>query len=311
MFALYSGTSSTALSKKVADLLQIPLGKSEIKVFDNSEVRVRTLGNTRDKTAIILQTTSNPTNSSLMELFFMCDALKRGEAKKIIGVIPYFGYARQNIQHRPGEAVSVNVIIKFLETVGFDEIFTFDLHDEATAGVFSIPFKNLTALPTLARSVKSYLQKNKVKTTDVSIASPDQGGVERGRVFGKAFYGTDDFPLVVVEKKRDLEHIHQSHAVDLYGEVSGKTVVLVDDIVTSGGTLLNAAKLCLKKGAREVIAAIVHPDFSEKAPKRMEKSVFSAFFTTDSIDLRPEREFNKLQTVSIAPVIAEELKKQK
>ncbi len=307
MITLYGGTSSTLLAKKVAKLLETRLGRSEIKVFDNSEVRVRVLGDLQNKTVAIIQTTSNPTNSSLMELFFTCDALKRGNAKKIVGVIPYFGYARQNIQHRPGEAVSVNLVVRFLETAGFDEVFTFDLHDEATAGVFTIPFKNLSALPLLAESIRNHLGEGKTSKEHVAIASPDQGGVERGRLFGKAFFDDEDFPLVIVEKKRDLNLIHQSKIVDMYGEVKGKTVILVDDIVTSGGTLLNAAKLCLRKGAKNVIAAIVHPDFSEKAPKRIQNSSLSAFFTTDTIDPLPSRRFKKLKVVSIAPLIAEEL----
>ncbi|OGK18311.1 hypothetical protein A3G67_03385 [Candidatus Roizmanbacteria bacterium RIFCSPLOWO2_12_FULL_40_12] len=308
---LFSGTSNPSLTKKVSDLLKIPLSKTEVKNFDNSEVRVRILDDVTDQACVIIQTTSNPTNSSLMELFFYCDGLKRGEAKKIIGVIPYFGYARQNIQHREGEAVSVNVVIRFLETVGFDEICAFDIHDEGTGGIFSIPFHNLSALPSLATSVKDYLTKRKVHKENIVVASPDQGGVERARIFGEAFFGNDNFSLVVVEKKRDLENIHKSHTVDLHGEVLGKTVILVDDIVTSGGTLLNAASLCLKKGAKSVLAVIVHPDFSKKAPKKIQQSALQAFFTTDTINLDPSKKFDKLKVVSIAPLIAGELKELK
>lgn len=301
---LFSGTSNEPLARNVAGILHLPLGKSEIIQFDNSEVRVRVTEPVKDSVAVVIQTTSNPTNSSLMELFFFCDALKRGEAKRIVGVIPYFGYARQNIQHREGEAVSAHVIVRFLEAVGYDEIYVFDLHDEATGGIFSVPFKNLTALPLLASEVKKHL--GKINRRDIAVVSADQGGVERGRIFGSAFFGTEDFPLVVAEKKRDLNTKHRSTALDLHGEVEGKTVIIVDDIVTSGGTLLDAVALCEKAGAKNIIAAIVHSDFSVKAPGRLQESPISAFFTTDTIRLARRQRFPKLREVSVAPLIAQE-----
>lgn len=307
MIKLFSGSANQELSQQISHLLKLPLAQAEIVRFGNSEVKVTIKEEVKLKTCVIIQPTSNPTDTHLIELLFFADALKRQEAKYIVGYLPYFGYARQNIQHREGECVSANVIIRFLESIGFNKIYTIDLHDEATAGVFSIPYKNLTAMPLLAEEIKRYLKKN-ISPTNVAIVSPDQGGVERARSFGKFFFGETNFHLAVIEKKRNLEKIHHSRALDLYGDITGKTAILVDDIVTSGGTLINASRLCLEKGAKKVLAAIVHHDFSNSAPQLIEESPIEKFFTTNTINLKPEQKFSKLKEISVAPLIAQELK---
>lgn len=303
---LFSGTSHPKLSKEVAQLLKIKLGKTEIMRFDNSEVRVRILEEVTDKPVAIIQPTSNPTNHSLMQLFFFCDALKRGGAKDITAIIPYFGYARQNIQHRPGEAVSAHVVIDMLEHLGFGRVVTFDLHDEGLMGVFSVPFVHLTGLTAMAEQIRK--DHNDISKETIAIVSPDQGGIERARTFGKALFGSEDFDLVIIEKKRDQDRKHQSTALDIFGDVKGKTAILVDDIVTSGGTLLHAADLCLDRGAKEVYAAITHHDFSVHAPGRIQESSLTAFYTTNTIPLKPSQSFPKLKEVSIASEIAKLLK---
>jgi ribose-phosphate pyrophosphokinase len=303
MAKLFSGTAHPQLSSAVSQELKIPLSKAEIIRFDNSEVRVRVEEDVKDEICAIIQPTSNPTDTHLMELFFFCDALERSQAKKVVGIIPYFGYARQNIQHRPGEDVSAHVVIKFLETAGFDEIITFDLHDEATEGIFSVPFKNLSALPTLAKKVREGMDpKNTV------VISPDQAGVERARKFADTFFEGGESSVGVVEKKRNLDKIHSSVALALHGDVKDKIVVIVDDIVTSGGTLINATDLCLAQGASKVIAAIVHHDFSPDAPDKIQQSKIEKFYTTDSINLEDKQKFEKLEEISIAPLIAQEIK---
>ena len=181
MFKLFSGTSNPKLAAGVSRLLHLPLAASEVVRFENSEIRVRVHEDVKNHTCVLIQSTSNPTDTHLMELFFFCDALRRQEAKKVIGIIPYFGYARQDVQHRPGECVSVNVIIKFLESIGFYKVYTVNLHDEATEGVFSIPFKNINAFPVLAKEIQKYLKL--VSTDSTAVVSPDHGGVERARKF--------------------------------------------------------------------------------------------------------------------------------
>lgn len=307
MLKLFSGTSNPLLTKKVARILGISVSKSEVVRFDNSEVRVQIEESVKDDTCVILQSTSNPTDTNLMELFFFCDALRRQEAKKVIGVVPYFGYGRQDKQHREGECVSANVVIRFMQAIGFSKIYTFDLHDEATGGVFSIPFKNISAISLLAREVKNYLDRE-VSPDEITIVSPDQGGVERARIFGSHVFGTEKFSMAVTEKMRDVDRLHQSKAVDIYGDVKGKIVILVDDVATSGGSLVHAADLCIKAGAKRVIAVISHHDFSDNAPQRLMDSDIEVCITTDTIALPPEYDVPKLKEISISPVIADELR---
>lgn len=280
---IFSGTNSSDLTKTVADLLHVPLGKAEVIRFDNSEVRVTIQEDVKNETCVVIQTTSQPTDTNFMELVFFCDALKRSEAKKVIAIIPYFGYARQSIQHREGECVSVNVIIKILESIGFDKVYTFDLHDRATEGVFTIPFKHLTAVPLMAQAMKKKLSDIAIDPDHVAIVSPDQGGIAAAREFGEYIFGTTEFSLAVIEKRRSYTKIHSSTSLGLYGDVQGKTAIIVDDMVTSGGTLVQAVELCEKNGAVAIYAAASHPDFSENANSRIEESNLKALIVTDTI----------------------------
>jgi ribose-phosphate pyrophosphokinase len=298
MMKLFSGTANKKLAEEIAKEMHVKLAKAEVIRFGNSEIKVFIQESVKDKECFIVQPTSNPTDTHLMELFFFADALKRGEAKKIVGIIPYFGYARQNREHRPGEAVSVNVVIKFLETVGFNEIYTIDLHDEGTEGIFSIPFKNISALPYLFKKIK----KDYDKDGEIVIASPDQGGVERARLVA-----SKNSEIVVIEKKRNLDAIHQAKAISLFGDVAGKIVVLVDDIITSGRTIVSAAELCLKHGAKKTIAAITHHDFTPEAPQFLQSSCLEKIYSTNSIELRPEQKIPKLKEFSIAKLIVENI----
>lgn len=307
MLKLFSGSAHPQLSDEVARSLKLSISPSEVLRFGNSEVKVTIKEDVKNATCVVIQPTTNPTDTNLMELCFFCDALRRGEAKRVVGVVPYFGYAKQNIQHRDGECVSVNVVIKMIESIGFNKIYTFDLHDEATAGVFTIPFKNLTAFRLLADHLKKYFKSIKVQSEDVVFVSPDQGAVEKVRHFGTYFYGTDEFSEAVIEKKRDQNIAHKAKPMDLYGDVKGKIAVIVDDMVVSGSTVIPAVDLCLERGAREVYSAVVHPDFTKEAPARLQNSKLKRFFTTNSIPLKKEHRFDKLEEISLAPFIAAEL----
>jgi ribose-phosphate pyrophosphokinase len=310
MLKIFSGTSNSLLSQKIGSNIGVKISKSEVVTFDNSEIRVCIQEDVKNDSCVIIQSTSNPTNSRLMELFLTADALKREEARKIIAVIPYFGYARQDLQHRPGECVSANVVIRFLESIGVHKVYTIDLHDEATQGVFNIPFKNLSALPLLAAEIKKYLSAKNISTEpkNLAIISPDQGGIERARKFGEAFYGHNNFDIAVTEKRRDLAHIHQSTALNLYGEVNGRHAIIVDDIVTSGRTLVHASEFALAQGANSVTAAISHRDFGEGTPNLLQNSQIEKFFTTNTINIKPEFYFDKMVEVDISGAISDELK---
>jgi ribose-phosphate pyrophosphokinase len=308
MLKLFSGSANPKLSSEVSKLLKLPLSKSEVVRFDNSEVKVTIGDKVKNDVCVIIQPTANPTDTHLMELFFFADALKRGQAKEIIAFIPYFGYARQNREHRAGESVSVNVVIRFLETIGFSSIYTVTLHDEGTEGIFSITFKNLSAFNILGKEVAHYLKDNK-NTEEVAIVSPDQGGVERAQIFAENFFHSNNVDIVVIEKRRNMDKIHQSKALNLYGDVKGKTCIIIDDIITSGGTLVHAAEFCMKRGAKRVLACIVHHDFSPNAEKVLGSGPIEKIFMSNTIALRPEQKFKQLEEVSIAPLIADEIKK--
>lgn len=311
MFKLFSGTAHPSLSNEVARLLNIPLSKAEVLRFGNSEVKVTIDEDVKNSLCVVIQSTSNPTDTNIIELAFFCDALKRKEAKKVYGIIPYFGYAKQNMQHRPGECVSANVIIRFLESIGFDKIYAFDLHDEATSGVFSIPFKNVSAFPLLANHIRDYFT-DLTDSTDLSdstvLVSPDQGAVEKVRNFGGVFFNTENFHEAVIEKKRDLNKAHRAKPLDLYGDVKDKIALIVDDMIVSGSTILPAVDLCLERGAKEVYVAAVHHDFTKEAPEALEKSKLRKLFTTNTIRLKKEQQFPKLEEISVAAIIAGELR---
>jgi len=310
MLRLFSGTAHPRLSRQVADLLHLPLSPAEVIRFGNSEVKVTIQEDVKDQICVVIQPTSNPTDTNLMELLLFCDALKREEAKKIVAVIPYFGYAKQNIQHRPGECISVNVVIRFLESVGFDKIYVLDIHDEATAGVFNIPFKNLSAFPLLAKNVADYFVKHSVikliSPKNIALVSPDQGAVEKVRRFGTTFFKTENFEEAVIEKKRDQDIPHHARPLDLYGAVKGKIALIVDDMVVSGSTLIPAIDLCLKRGASSVYAAIIHHDFTASAPAKLQDSKLKKLFACDTIALKQEQIFPKLVEFSVSSLISEE-----
>jgi len=300
MIKIFSGSANPQLSEEVASILKTSLSPVKITRFSNSEVKITIQDKVKENICFVIQPTSNPTDTHLMELLFFADALKRNGAKKIIAVIPYFGYARQNREHLPGESVSVNVVIRILEYVGFDAIFAVTLHDEATEGVFSVPFKNIDGFLVLTKKISSYLN-NHFKNESVIIVSPDQGGVERAQNFAESFFHQKNVEIAVVEKKRNLKKIHQSKALNLFGNVKNKIAIIVDDIITSGGTLINAAELCLKKGAKKVIAAVVHPDLSPNAKEIIEKSPIEKIFVTNTIPLKEK--IDKIEVVSCATLI--------
>ncbi len=298
---LFSGLSNFPLAQNIASLLHLQLSKSKTLVFANGELKPVIEEDVRGKTAVIIQSTSKSPNDSWMELFLMADALRRERAEKIVAVIPCFGYARQNQQHQKGEPVSAHVMVKFLEGVGISEIITVDLHDETMTGMFNIPITNLSALPLLAQKIKSDL------TGDYTVVSPDQGGIERARVFANSL-GCSTSP-VIVEKSRDLDNIHQSHALQVVGNVQNLTAVIQDDIITTGGTVLHTIDAISKNGARDIFVCVTHEDFAGDCADRLSKSKLKKMLVTNSTQIAKSNMFTKLEVIDIAGLIADELRK--
>ena len=302
---VFPGTASTKLAQKVARLAGLELGKHEIVTFANSEIKVTIQSEVAGREAIVLQSTANPTNRNLVELLFTVDALRRGGASQITAIVPYFGYARQNMQHRPGECVSLNVIVKILETLSVDRVVTVDLHDEGSSSVFSIPFENKSALPLLAKEIYRDLGLTHQSENNYLVGSPDQGGIERARTFANHFYTQANHPeTITVEKKRNLDLVHESKAVEIFGDVKGKHLILVDDVSTSGKTIVNAAVMCLHQGAKSVFAAVVHPDFGLGVPKYLESSPLTQFYCTNTIETTLEdlALYPKIKQIEVAPL---------
>jgi ribose-phosphate pyrophosphokinase len=203
------------------------------------------------------------------------------------------------------------VVTKMLESVGIEEIIVSTLHEEASAGMFSTPFKNTNGLTVLVDPIKSYLQSHNISSEiakNVVTVTPDQEGVERARVFAKLLAPDETIEVAVTEKKRDLNTIHHSQAMELYGDVTGKTCIIIDDIITSGGTVMNSSDLCINRGAKNVLCGITHSDFNEDSPQKLQNSSIERFFTTNSIALKKDYVFPKLSVHSLASLLSAELK---
>lgn len=295
---LFSGNSNPSLSQKISKDLNIPLGKVEIVRFADSECRVRIEENVEGKDVFIIQSLSNPVDEHLMELLLMCDAAKRMEARKVIAVIPYHGYARQDRVHREGECLSSHLVAKMIESAGFDKLITVELHNDTILGYFKIPVVHLSGLFLFQKEIE------KIKE-DLVIVTPDAGGLKRSQRFAEGL----DIPLALIEKKRDLENLHKILFMRVVGEVKDKTVIIVEDVIVTGGTVINAAYLLKEKGAKKVIVGATHADFVGGSYKILSDSPIDKIWVTDTIPVPENMRFPKLTVFSISSVIAEAIKK--
>lgn len=297
-FKIFSGNSNTGLATEIARQLGKDLSKVEIIRFADSECRVRIEEDVEDEDVFIIQSLSNPVDENLMEFLLLGDAVKRGEARKVIAVLPYHGYARQDRVHRPGECLSSAVVTKLIESVGFDKIITVELHSDAIMGFFKIPLIHLSGLSLF----RTEIEKDK---KDIVIVSPDAGAVKRAQGFAEDL----DVPLAFIEKKRDLNQAHKIISMKVVGDVKEKRAFIVDDVIVSGGTLVNAAYLLKEKGAKQVYACATHADFVGGANKILQDSPIDKIWVTDTIPLTDEKKFAKLKVFSIASIVASAMKK--
>ncbi len=292
---ILSGNSNRPLCEAIAAYLSVPLTKCQVRRFADMEVFVEIQENVRGEDAFIVQSTSFPTNDHLMELLIMTDALRRASARRITAVVPYFGYARQDRKPGPRTPISAKLVANLITRAGADRVLTVDLHAGQIQGFFDIPTDNLFSAPVIVRDIKERLD-----LSNVMVVSPDVGGVVRARALAKRI----DAPLSIVDKRR--ERAGESEVMNIIGDVSGKSCILVDDIIDSGGTLCNAAEALLKNGAKEVYAYITHGVLSGGAVARVAASCLKELVVTDTIQATEAvRVAKNVRVISIAPLIGE------
>ncbi len=291
---IFTGNANPTLAQAVADELGIPLGDILVSRFSDGEVRVQIQENVRGADVFIIQPTCPPVNENLMELLIMIDAFKRASAARVVAVIPYYGYARQDRKVRPREPISAKLVANLLTVAGADRILSIDLHAGQIQGFFDIPVDNLPAGPLLAR----YLRDKGLSNENVVVVSPDVGGVERATLFARMIQGG----LAIFAKHRP--DVNKSEMVAIIGDVKGKRAILVDDIVDTAGTITQAAAALIEEGAAEVYACCTHPVLSGPAVERLKESPIKELVVTDTIPLPPEKQFDRLKVLSIAPLLA-------
>ena len=296
---LLSGTSNKPLSKDIAKFLKSKLVNSSIKNFADGEIYVELNENIRGNSIFIFQSISSPANDNLMELLLCIDALKRSSAKNITAVIPYFGYARQDRKVVPRTSISAKLVSNLITKAGADRVVTVDLHAGQIQGFFDIPVDNLFSTPIFARHVK----KN-IKSKNIVCIAPDVGGTERARALGKIL----NVGLAIVDKRRPKPG--QSQVMNVIGEVKDKTCVIVDDIIDSGGTIVNAAKALKDRGAKEVYVYITHGVLTGEAVKKIKNSVIKKLVITDTIDNKDKTKSAKnIEVLSISALMGEAIKR--
>jgi len=292
---LVAGNSNPALAQAIASGLNVPLTKSVVRRFADMEIFVEIQENVRGSDVFIIQSTSFPANDHLMELLIITDALRRASARRITAVIPYFGYARQDRKSGSRTPISAKLVANLITHAGVDRVMTLDLHALQIQGFFDIPTDNLFASPVMVRDIRERFDLSRVM-----VVSPDVGGVVRARGLAKRI----NSPLAIIDKRR--ERAGESEVMNVIGDVAGYTCILVDDIVDSGGTLVNAADALIADGAKEVYAYISHGVLSGGAATRIAGSKMKELVITDSI-LATEavRKAPNIRTLSIASLIAE------
>jgi ribose-phosphate pyrophosphokinase len=292
---LVAGNSNRSLSEAIGASLSTPLTKAEVRRFADMEIFVEIKENVRGADVFVLQSTSFPANDHLMELLIIMDALRRSSARRITAVIPYFGYARQDRRASGRTPISAKLVANLITNAGADRVLTVDLHAGQIQGFFDIPTDNLFASPVMTRDIKERFRGNQV-----TVVSPDVGGVVRARALAKRI----NAPLAIIDKRR--ERAGESEVMNVIGEVTGTTCVLVDDIVDSGGTLVNAADALLEQGASDVYAYITHGVLSGGAVARITASRLKELVITDSIQpTEAVRVANNIRVLSIATLIGE------
>lgn len=294
---VFTGSAHPALGEAIARYLGVPLGRAHLARFSDGEVWFQIQDNVRGADVFVVQPTGPPVNENLMELLVMIDAFKRSSATRITAVLPYYGYARQDRKDKPRVPISAKLVADLLSTAGTSRVLTMDLHASQIQGFFDVPVDHLFAAPVIMDHVA------KLKLPKLTVVSPDAGGVERARAYAKRLEAT----LAIVDKRRESPNVAEVHNV--VGDVEGRTALIVDDMIDTGGTLAKVAFALEEAGAREVLASSSHAVLSGQAIARIEESPLSRLLVTDSIPLSEEkRRCPKIVVLGIAELMAKAIR---
>lgn len=296
---LITGNANPELAKKVSDYLQIPLTEATVSTFSDGEIMVQIKENVRGSDAFVIQPTCMPVNHNLMELLLIIDALKRASARRITAVIPYYGYARQDRKVQPRVPISAKLVANLITVAGANRVLSIDLHAGQIQGFFDIPVDHLLATPVIL----DYLKKSNL-LNNIIVVSPDAGGTERARAFAKKI----NAPLAIVDKRRDAPNV--SKVMHVIGDVKDKDALIIDDMIDTGGTLVQAANALKEKGANRVFAACTHAVLSGPAIERLNNSVLEEVIVTDTIPLGEKKDkCPKLKVLTVAHLLGEAIKR--
>lgn len=284
------------MTREICEYLGVPLGKSNLRRFSDGEVYFQILENVRGRDVFIVQPTSPPVSENLMELLVMIDAFKRASAKRITAVVPYYGYARQDRKDKPRVPITAKLVGDLLSAAGVSRLLTMDLHADQIQGFLNMPVDHLFAAPVILSYVKN-LDFNKLV-----VVSPDPGGVERARFYAR-YLKTD---LAIIDKRRVKEN--EAEVMNIVGDVQDSDVIIVDDMIDTGGTIVKATEALLKKGAKRLYAAATHPVLSGSATRQVGESKFEQLIVTNTICLPEEKKIDKIKVLSVGSLLAEAIK---
>jgi len=294
---VFSGNANPALSSEICSELGINQSAAMIRTFSDGEIHLQVQENVRGADVFIIQPTCTPVDRNLMELLLMIDALKRASAQRITPVLPYYGYARQDRKDRPRVPISARLVAALLETAGASRVLTLDLHAAQIQGFFDVPVDHLFAMPVMIDYFKAQ------GIPDLTVVSPDAGGVERARAFAKRL----NSPLAIIDKRREEANV--AEVMNVVGQVDGRNCLLVDDLIDTAGTLVKGAEALLEKGAKSVMACATHAVLSGPAVSRIEESELSEVVFTNSIPLSEEAKNScRIKSLSIAPLMADAIR---
>lgn len=291
---IFSGNSNRLLAARICEYLKLPLGGAKVTTFSDGEIQIEIHENVRSRDVYVVQSTCAPVNDNLVELLLMIDAFKRSSVRRITAVMPYYGYARQDKKVAPRVPISAKLVADMLTVAGANRVITMDLHAGQIQGFFNIPVDNLFAAPVLIAHIRRLFDG------DLVIVSPDAGGVERARAFAKRL----DADLAIIDKRRSAPN--QAKAMAVIGNVEGKVAVILDDMVDTAGTLVEAAEALVNARAREVHACCAHPVLSGQAVERIRRSPLKSVVVTDTIPLKADAQAcEKISVLSIAELVGE------